>query len=98
MPPLADAGLALIPPVAVVILAGNAPPALGVAAGIAPGSICCEVSAMRFVVRSNGSTTPRASGFIAPEDGSEDVFVHYSAINSPALPRLLEGQRVSLRW
>lgn len=35
-------------------------------------------------------------GFIAPEDGSKDVFVHYSAIqNSGGYANLDEGQRVS---
>ena len=34
-------------------------------------------------------------GFIAPEAGSDDVFVHFSAINSKGFRSLQEGQRVS---
>ena len=32
-------------------------------------------------------------GFIAPEDGSADVFVHYSEIQSGGFPTLQEDQR-----
>lgn len=34
-------------------------------------------------------------GFIAPEDGSSDLFVHYSAIQSKGFRTLQEGQRVA---
>lgn len=34
-------------------------------------------------------------GFISPEDGSKDVFVHHSAIKSDGYATLTEGQRVS---
>ena len=34
-------------------------------------------------------------GFIAPEGGGEDVFVHFSAITSTGFRTLKEGQRVS---
>ena len=34
-------------------------------------------------------------GFIAPEDGSTDVFVHFSAIATKGFRSLQEGQRVS---
>ncbi|MCU1628297.1 MAG: cold-shock protein [Pseudonocardia sp.] len=34
-------------------------------------------------------------GFIAPDDGSKDVFVQYSAIAGSGFKTLEEGQRVS---
>jgi CspA family cold shock protein len=34
-------------------------------------------------------------GFIAPEDGTNDVFVHISAVEKAGLHQLNEGQKVS---
>ena len=34
-------------------------------------------------------------GFIAPQDGSKDVFVHFSAIQAGGFKSLAEGQQVS---
>ena len=34
-------------------------------------------------------------GFISPEDGSADVFAHFSAINAKGFRTLQEGQRVT---
>ena len=36
----------------------------------------------------------RGFGFIQPEDGSKDVFVHKSAVESAGMPPLREGQRI----
>ena len=33
-------------------------------------------------------------GFISPEDGSKDVFVHHSAIQASGFRTLTEGQKV----
>jgi CspA family cold shock protein len=34
-------------------------------------------------------------GFIQPEDGSKDVFVHISAVERAGIGNLLEGQKLS---
>lgn len=34
-------------------------------------------------------------GFIAPDDGAKDVFVHISAVERSGMGNLREGQRVS---
>lgn len=34
-------------------------------------------------------------GFVTPEDGSADLFVHFSAINMGGFKTLKEGQKVS---
>jgi len=34
-------------------------------------------------------------GFIQPDDGSKDVFVHISAVERAGMPGLAEGQKVS---
>ena len=48
---------------------------------------------------SNGTVkwfnTTKGYGFIQPEDGSADVFVHISAVEKAGLRSLNEGQQVS---
>ncbi|NCO28499.1 MAG: cold-shock protein [Caldiserica bacterium CG02_land_8_20_14_3_00_36_38] len=36
-------------------------------------------------------------GFIVPDNGSKDLFVHYSGIKSESYKSLQEGQRVELQ-
>ena len=37
----------------------------------------------------------RGFGFISPDGGGDDVFVHATAVEAAGLPSLAEGQRVS---
>ncbi|HMB73680.1 MAG TPA: cold-shock protein [Gammaproteobacteria bacterium] len=37
----------------------------------------------------------RGFGFIQPEDGAKDVFVHKSAVTNAGMTTLTDGQRVS---
>ncbi len=37
-------------------------------------------------------------GFIQPDDGGKDVFVHISAVERAGMNNLVEGQKVSTRW
>jgi CspA family cold shock protein len=46
-------------------------------------------------VQSSGSTRPKGYGFIQPDDGGKDVFVHISAVEKAGLSTLGEGARVS---
>ena len=38
--------------------------------------------------------TKKGFGFIQPEDGDKDVFVHVSAVEKAGLDTLTEGQRI----
>lgn len=39
--------------------------------------------------------TTKGFGFIAPDDGGKDVFVHISALERAGVSRLADGQKVS---
>lgn len=39
--------------------------------------------------------TTRGFGFISPDDGSKDVFVHITAVNQSGMTTLNEGQKVT---
>jgi CspA family cold shock protein len=39
--------------------------------------------------------TTKGFGFIQPEDGTNDVFVHISAVERAGMRTLVEGQKVS---
>ena len=39
--------------------------------------------------------SPKGFGFIQPEDGGKDVFVHISAVERADMSNLNEGQRLS---
>ena len=39
--------------------------------------------------------TQKGFGFITPNDGSKDVFVHISAVQRAGMDSLVEGQKVS---
>ncbi len=38
--------------------------------------------------------TTRGFGFITPDDGSKDIYVHISAVESSGLGHLTDGQKV----
>ncbi len=38
---------------------------------------------------------PKGYGFIAPDNGGNDVFVHISAVQSAGMQGLAEGQKIS---
>ena len=39
--------------------------------------------------------TTKGYGFIAPEDGAKDIFVHITALEKSGIRQLREGQKVS---
>ncbi|MFP3941746.1 MAG: cold shock domain-containing protein [Thermoanaerobaculia bacterium] len=49
---------------------------------------------MRTTGRVKWFNESKGFGFITPEDGSKDCFVHYSAIQGNGFRTLVEGERV----
>ncbi len=60
-------------------------------------SICCFF--IQGIILSTGTVkwfdAAKGFGFIAPEDGGKDVFVHHTAITGEGYKTLDEGQKVS---
>jgi CspA family cold shock protein len=58
----------------------------------------CSCGGTRFPV-SEGTVkwfnASKGYGFLTPDDGTPDVFVHFSAIDGSGYRELVEGQRVS---
>lgn len=57
-----------------------------------------SIKGMRMSSKVNGQVKwfneAKGFGFITPEDGSKDVFVHFSAIQGSGFKTLVEGQNV----
>ena len=60
-------------------------------------SVCCFF--IQGIILSTGTVkwfdAAKGFGFIAPEDGGKDVFVHHTAITGDGYKTLDEGQKVS---
>ncbi len=58
-----------------------------------PGTVAGTAGALLIALNVGGTIV--GIGFIEPEDGSKDVFVHMSAVQAAGLDTLNEGQRVA---
>jgi len=59
----------------------------------------CKRGARESYAMTNGTVkffnTTKGFGFISPDDGSKDAFVHISAVERAGLTSLTDGQKVS---
>jgi CspA family cold shock protein len=55
------------------------------------------MSEERFVGTVKWFNATKGYGFITPDDGGKDVFVHVTAVERAGMQSLVEGQRVSFQ-
>ena len=68
----------------------------GAAPQAAPGRVVCVTEEITMAVGTvKWFNATKGYGFIQPEEGGKDVFVHISAVERAGLRGLNEGQRVS---